>query len=180
MPAGVSRGAAQVLGVPQGMVVLQAAPQNNIPPQSNARPRSLSDPMAQFYALRDHVALFGYSVTKPSPGTDQSGSPDVTIQFTAKGAAAFQAMTARVAHRGDLVSGLGQTLNQHFAVALGDQLVTVPSIDFKTYPDGVPGDLGANITGGFDARTVRRAALEVQLGALPIALQLVSAPPSGG
>ncbi len=169
LPAGVALQNVQTLMVPAGTVVLQAVPANF------ARRASISDPSAQFYVLRDHVGLFGSAIIKPTPGTDQSGSPDVTFEFTAKGAAAFQQMTAQVAHRGDLVSGLGQSLNQHFAAALGDQLLTVPSIDFKSYPDGIPGRNGGDITGGYTSRSVGVVSQEMQLGALPITLELSSA-----
>jgi hypothetical protein len=46
-------------------------------------------------------------------GTDQTGSPDVTFGFSSKGAKAFQHVTSTIAHRGERVSGLANTLNQH-------------------------------------------------------------------
>jgi preprotein translocase subunit SecD len=168
VPAGVSPGAVQTLMVPQGTVVLQAAPVNF------ARRAAVSDSSAQFYVLRDRVGLFGSAITKPTPSTDASGSPDVAFGFTAKGASAFQRMTAQVAHRGDLVSGFGMSLNQHFAVALGDQLLTVPSIDYRTYPDGISARNGADITGGFTSRSIGLVNLEMQLGTLPVTLELAS------
>ena len=39
--------------------------------------------------------------------------PNVTFGFNAKGAAAFQTLTRTLAHRGDLISKLGQALDQH-------------------------------------------------------------------
>jgi SecD/SecF fusion protein len=135
---------------------------------------AFADPTAQFFVLHDHVALFGNEITNPQQSTDQSGQPDVTFGFTAPGAKAFQQVTAQIARRGNLVSGLGQALNQHFAVALDTQLVTVPQIDFKTYPDGIPGDNGADITGGFTITTAQDLATQLRLGALPIGLKLIS------
>jgi preprotein translocase subunit SecD len=87
-------------------------------------------------------------------------------------------VTADIAHRGNLVSGLGQVLNQHFAVALDAQLITVPYVDFKTYPDGIPGNNGADITGGFTPASARDLATQLNLGALPVSLRLVSARPA--
>jgi SecD/SecF fusion protein len=168
LPAGVTARQGQTLMVPQGTVVLQAVP------SSFAHPPSISAPTTQFYVLKDHVALFGNEITNPQPGTDQSGSPDVQFGFTSKGKTAFQTVTAAIARRGDLVSGLGQTLNQHFAVALDTQLITVPSIDFKTYPDGIPGDTGADITGGFTSQSAQDLATQLRLGALQIKLKLIS------
>ncbi len=168
VPAGVSASEGQILVVPQGTVVLQAVPANF------SHPPSISDPGAQFYVLQDHVSLFGNDITNPQQSTDQGGSPDVAFGFTSHGARSFQTVTSAIAHRGDLVSGLGQTLDQHFAVALDNQLITVPSIDFKTYPDGIPGDNGAVITGGFTIQTAQDLATQLRLGALPIRLKLIS------
>ncbi|HTX29815.1 MAG TPA: hypothetical protein VMD09_00425 [Solirubrobacteraceae bacterium] len=170
LPPGAAPGLAETLTVPAGTVVLQAVPSGGF-----ARGSTLADPTAQFYVLRDHPGIPSTGVTNPRPGADASGSPGVTFGFTSRGARAFSQMTAQVSHRGDLVSGLGETLDQHFAVALGDQLVTVPSIDFKTYPDGIPGNEGADITGGFTRRSSQTAVLEVRLGSLPIVLRLVEA-----
>ncbi len=90
------------------------------------------------------------------------------------GADKFKNVTGQIARRGDLVSGLGQTLNQHFAVALDNQLITVPSIDFKQYPDGIDGTNGADITGGFTISSAQDLATQLRLGALPIKLKLIS------
>jgi hypothetical protein len=168
LPPGVILASAETFAVPRGTVLLAAVPSSGF-----MRGPTLADPRAQFYVLRDHPALPGTGITNPKTGSDASGNPDVTFEFTSSGARAFREMTAQVSHRGDLVSGLGETLDQHFAVALGDQLVTVPSIDFKAYPDGISPDHGADITGGFTRQSSRTALLEVRLGALPIVLTLV-------
>jgi hypothetical protein len=47
-------------------------------------------------------------------------------------------VTGQIARRGALVSGLGQTLDQHFAVALDSQLISVSPIDFRRYPQAIP------------------------------------------
>ncbi len=106
--------------------------------------------------------------------TRTTGQPDVTFGFSGKGKNAFQNTTSNIAHRGDLVSGLGQTLNQHFAIALDNQLITVPFISFKQYPDGINGDQGADISGSFTIGTAQDLANELRLGALPIKLKLIS------
>ena len=59
-------------------------------------------------------------------------------------------------------------------MALDNQLVTVPSIDYKTYPTGIPGNNGADITGGFTTTSAQDLANELRLGALPINLKLIS------
>src|SRR5438270_513771 len=124
LPSGVTASQGKAWVVQQGTVVLQAVPANF------SKPPSWSNPNAQYFVVRDHVALFGNDITNPQQSTDQAGAPDVSFGFTSKGANAFQNVTAQIAQRGNLVSGFGQHLNQHFAVALDTQLITVPSIDY--------------------------------------------------
>jgi SecD/SecF fusion protein len=169
LPNGVSASQGEILTVPQGWVVLQAVP------ASFAHPTPIGSPNAQFFVLKDDVALRGSDITNPQQSSDpNTGEPDVTFGFSSKGKTAFQNVTAQIARRGDLVSGLGQTLNQHFAVALDNQLITVPYIDFKTYPDGINGDNGADISGNFTISSAQDLANELRLGALPINLKLIS------
>ncbi len=159
------------LTVPQGTAVVQAVP------SSFAKPTPPGDPSAQFFVLHDHVSLFGDNITSPQQSTNSAGSPDVSFGFTSRGAKAFQSVTAAIARRGNLVSSLGQTLDQHFAVALDNQLITVPSIAFKTYPDGIPSDSGADITGGFTISSAQELAIQLRFGGLPVQLALISQKP---
>ncbi len=175
VPAGVSRSQEQVLTVPEGTVVLQATP------TSFSNPPKVYAPSTRFYVLKDHVSLFGNEITNPQQSTDPSGSPDVSFGFTSKGKTEFKNVTGKIANRGLLVSPPSNTSNcqspllcQHFAVALDQQLITVPSIDFKQYPDGIPGDTGADITGGFTTTSAQDLANQLRLGALPINLKLIS------
>jgi SecD/SecF fusion protein len=170
LPPGVSASEGQTLTIPRGWVVLQA-----ISTQGYTKQLPVSDPNAQFFVLRDDITLRGSDVTNPQQSNDsQTGAPDVTFGFSGKGKNAFQNVTAQIARRGSLVSGLGQSLNQHFAVALDNQLITVPQIDYKQFPDGINGDNGADITGGFTTTTAQDLANELRLGALPIKLRLIS------
>jgi SecD/SecF fusion protein len=168
LPAGVSASQGQQIVIPQGTVVLQAAD------VSSSQQTPFTSPNAQFYVLHDNVALLGNDITNPQQSTDQTGSPDVQFGFTSHGKQAFQNITSAIAHRGDLVSFGNQQLNQHFAVALDNKLITVPSIAFKTYPDGINGDNGADITGGFSIQSAQDLANQLRLGALPIKLKLIS------
>ena len=166
LPTGVNRADGQVLVVPQGTVVLLAAGET-------AADQSFIDPGAQFFVLRDQVALSGDDIIKPQPSTDQSGAPDIQFGFTRAGQNAFQSVTAQIAHRGQDVSLGGLKLFQHFAVALDNQLVTVPEIDSTQYPDGIIGGGGADISGGLTTQSARTIATELRLGALPLQLRLV-------
>jgi SecD/SecF fusion protein len=168
LPEGVSASEGQILTVPRGTVVLQALP------ASFANPVPIGDPGAQFYVLKDNVALRGSDITNPQQTTDpNAGTPVITFGFSSKGNTEFQNLTAQIARRGGQVSGLGRTLNQHFAVALDNQLITVPFIDYKQYPDGINGDHGADISGSFTITAARDLANELRLGALPLNLKLI-------
>jgi SecD/SecF fusion protein len=164
LPVGVRATQGQELVIPRGTVVLQAADADA------GHQTAYTDPSARFFVARDHAALFSDDITSPRQSTDAAGNPDVTFRFTATGARAFQRVTAALARRGALVSGLGLTLNQHFAVALDNKLLTVPSVDAKTYPDGISGAGGADITGGLTVQSARDLATQLRFGALPMAL----------
>ena len=165
LPAGVSPSDGQILVVPRGTVVLQAIP------ASFSNPTPIDDPSAQFFVLKDNVALYGSDITNPEQRSDpNTGSPDVTFDFSSKGKREFQNVTANIAHRGDLVSSPGQTLNQHFAVALDNRLITVPFIDFKQYPNGISGDNGADIAGSFTIASAKDLATILRYGPLPVTL----------
>jgi SecD/SecF fusion protein len=161
---GIKAPQGQQLAVPQGTVVLQAAPAH--PGQQT----TVSSPSAQFFVLKDHVALLGKDITNPRQSTDQSGEPDVEFGLSSSEAHRFQRATGQIARRGSVVSGLGQTLSQHFAVALDGKLLTVPSIDFKTYPDGIPDAGVLDITGGFTVQSARDLATVLRFGPLSVSL----------
>src|SRR5581483_6607659 len=170
VPQGVSASQGQIVTVPRGWVVLEA-----ISTSGYTKQLPISSPNAQFYVLRDNISLQGNDVNNPQQSSDpNTGQPDVTFGFSSKGKKAFQNVTAAIARRGSLVSGLGQSLNQHFAVALDNQLITVPFIDYKQYPDGINGDNGADISGSFTITSAQDLANELRLGALPINLKLIS------
>ena len=59
--------------------------------------------------------------------------------------------------------------NQHFAVALDGQLLSVPQIDFKAYPDGI-NTSSADVAGGLSAQIVRDIVAILRFGPLPVML----------
>jgi hypothetical protein len=129
-------------------------------------------PNARVYVLRGPPALSGTDLTNPRASADPNAEgPIVTFDFTAPGRRAFQRVTAKVARRGELVNSPGETLNQHFAIALDNQLITVPFIDFKQYPDGINGDHGADIAGNLTSRSARDLAILIRYGPLPLDLR---------
>jgi SecD/SecF fusion protein len=168
LPAGVKLSDGQTLEIKQGTVVLQASDASFNPSTS------FTNPTKQFFVLKDSVALQGTDITNPQQSTDSVGQPDVSFSFTGPGQNEFQNVTAAIAHRGALDSPFNQQRNQHFAVALDQKLITVPSIDYKLYPDGITGGGGADITGGFTIQSAQDLATQLRLGALPINLKLIS------
>ena len=58
--------------------------------------------------------------------------------------------------------------------SLDGQLITVPSIDYTKYPEGIDASTGSEISGGFTLNPRRHLANELQSGALPIKLALIS------
>ncbi len=177
LPTGVSVSEAhtqgQVLSVPRGTAVLLAAPS-----RFSLSSTPISRPAAQFYVMKDNVALFGSDISNPQQSTDSSGNPDVTFGFNGNGQAKFQQVTAQIAARGKQISGLDtqQAIDQHFAVALGGlepTLVTVPFIDWQQNPQGIIGG-GADIQGGFTQSSASSLAQVLRVGALPVNLKLIS------
>jgi SecD/SecF fusion protein len=169
LPRGVQASQGQVLSVPQGMTVLQAIDADQ------THPTPPYSPAAQFYVLKDNVALFGNEITNPQQSTDQAGNPDVAFGFTSKGKPKFQQVTATIAQRGNRVSGFNTPHQQHFAVALDNKLLTVPYVDFHQFsPFGIPGDSGADIQGNFTLQSAQDLATQLRLGALPVNLKQIS------
>jgi SecD/SecF fusion protein len=166
LPAG-----AQVLGVPQGWVVLQATSRDA------GETIQTNDPAARFYVLRDAVALSGSDIRDPSQGFNDLQQPDVQFRFTSRGKKAFQNVTREISQRGQSLALPGtssQAVAQHFAVALDGRLISVASIDPQRLPDGIDGNNGAIIEGGFTIQSAQDLANLLKLGALPIGLDLIS------
>jgi SecD/SecF fusion protein len=134
-----------------------------------------------WYVLDDNPVLTGADVKNPTQsfaeGGGGSGAPDVTFGFTSHGQSVFQRVTKEIAHRGQeaQLPGVGkEAAQQHFAVVLDDQLVTTPTIDYTKYPEGIDASTGSEITGGFTISSAQNLANELQSGALPIKLVLIS------
>jgi hypothetical protein len=167
LPPGASAAQGVVLTVKPGWTILRAIP------GSFDTGSAWSDPYPNFFVLRDRVAVPGADIQSPVASFDPAGEPDVEFGFTPTGAAKFQGVTAAVARRGSLDSPLDQVLFQHFAVALDTQLITLPYIDFKQFPNGIPGNHGAVITGGFTNQSAKHLAGELTIGRLAAPLELL-------
>ena len=155
-----------------GTVVVQARPvESSAGKVTNASPNS-------WYVLKDNPVLTGSDITNPQQGTEEStGQPNVTFGFTSHGKSVFEQVTKEIAHRGQeaqLPNVSKEEALQHFAVVLDGQLITVPSIDYTKYPEGIDSSTGSEISGGFTLSSAQSLANELQSGALPIKLALIS------
>lgn len=136
---------------------------------------------AQWYVLRDRVALRGTDIKNPEQQFDQgaggSGQPIVTFEFTDEGRDIWQETTREIAQRGLESFAPGsdpQTAAQHFAIVLDNELISVPFIDFQSNPDGIDGRTGSQIEGGFTIESAQELTNLLKTGALPVKLDLIS------
>src|SRR5271165_1256495 len=134
-----------------------------------------------WYVINDNPVLNGSSITHPQQGFNEgsggNGEPNVNFGFTSHGKNVFEAVTKAIAHRGQEAQLPGVShaeALQHFAVVLEGQLITVPSIDYTVYPEGIDASNGSEISGGFTVTSAQELAEELQSGALPIRLVPIS------
>ncbi len=140
----------------------------------------VSEPSPEsWYVLNDDPALTGSDIKNPRQGFDENGNgqPNVTFEFTSSGRKTFERVTRTIAQRGiarQLPGIRKEVALQHFAVVLDNQVITAPSIDFTQYPEGIDASTGSQISGGFTLTSAQNLADELQSGALPIKLELIS------
>jgi SecD/SecF fusion protein len=158
-----------------GTVVVQATPVTN----TNGDV-TLASPNA-WYVLNDNPVLTGADIRNPAQSFDNgpggNGAPIVTFDFSSHGKTVFQNTTRQIAQRGQAAQLPGVSpaaARQHFAVELDGQLITVPYIDQTQNPDGIDASNGSQISGGFTITSAQNLADELQSGALPIRLALIS------
>ena len=171
-PAGIKTRAVRVN---PGTVLAQAQPiTGNEGKVTKASPES-------WYVLNDNPALTGADIKNPRQGFDSgaggSGAPNVTFEFSSSGGKTFQRVTREIAQRGQQAQLPGipkQSAVQHFAVVLDNQIITAPFIDFTVNPEGIEASTGSQISGGFTITSAQNLADELQSGALPIKLELIS------
>jgi SecD/SecF fusion protein len=171
-PPGV---AVKAVRVNPGTVLVQAHPtETESGKVTNHSPES-------WYVLNDNPQLTGADITHPQQGFNEgsggNGEPNVNFGFTSFGKRTFERVTKEIAHRGQEAQLPGVPRGaalQHFGVALDGQLITVPSIDYTQYPEGIDATNGSEISGGFTITSAQELANELQSGALPVKLELIS------
>ena len=155
-----------------GTLVVQARPVEGASGKvTQASPNS-------WYVINDDPVLTGSDVKNPQESSEsESGTPDVTFGFTSHGQSVFQKVTKEIAQRGQEAQLPGvskEAAQQHFAIVLDGQVITAPSIDYTKYPEGIDATTGSEISGGFTLTSAENLADELQSGALPIKLNLIS------
>jgi len=158
---------AEVVQVPAGVLVLR-----------EQRQTSDSPPPDRWWVIQDRPGLSGTDIKNPEQTADTNlgNEPIVTFNFTKKGRAAFHAITRKVAERGadNAFGGNPIETSQHFAIALDNELVSAPYINWKENPDGIDGATGAQISGSFTIKSAQDLAKILKIGALPLKLTEVS------
>ena len=159
-----------------GTVVVQSRPTEN-----EKTGKVVNESPNSWYVLNDEPVLTGADITHPQQGFDEgsggNGQPNVNFGFSSRGKGVFEAVTKKIAHRGQEAQLPGvskEAAQQHFAVVLDGQLITTPSIDYTRYPEGIDSSNGSEISGGFNITSAQNLANELQSGALPIKLALIS------
>jgi SecD/SecF fusion protein len=157
----------ELVTVPKGLVIYTDKQQLD--------PTKADSPSRTVYVLmQDKPALTGRDITSAAQSFD-SGSqggdqePIVTMQFTDRGSQAFQDVTRDLAQRGALRQDL-----QSFAIVLDGRIISNPTVDYRQYPAGISGNNGAQISGGFTTTEARTLADQLNSGAIPIRLDVIS------
>src|SRR5262245_44370945 len=158
---------AQVLRVPEGILVVR-----------DQKPSADAPAPDRFWVIEDNPALSGTDIRNPEQSFDQFGNaPIVRFEFTDRGREAFQEITRAIAQRGSdnaFGSPDPDRSSQSFAIVLDDELVSAPSVSHVEYPDGIDGSTGAEISGSFTIESAQDLAKTLEIGALPVRLELVS------
>jgi SecD/SecF fusion protein len=160
------RANAEVIEVPEGILVVRDQKPNADAPEPD-----------RFWVIQDNPALSGTDLKNPEQNFDETRQPVVTFDFTDDGREAFQRITADIAQRGvdnALPTDNPQIASQHFAIVLDDELISAPLINYQEYPDGIDSSTGAQISGSFTIPEAQDLARILEIGALPIRLELVS------
>jgi SecD/SecF fusion protein len=158
--------------VPPGTIVVRARP------EENGEGKVVKAEPNRFYVLRDDPVLSGSDITSPREESENgSGQPVVAFGFSGSAGSRFERVTRKIAKRGEEAALPGIThanALQHFAIVLDEQVITAPSVDYKLYPEGIDPTNGSQISGGFTLTSASNLANELQSGALPIKLTLIS------
>lgn len=101
------------------------------------------------------IGLTGEDLQKATPGTDEFGKPLVSLTFSKKGGKKFYNLTA---------SNIGKPI----AISLDNTIISAPTVQTAI------GGGKAQISGSFTPREVNNLVIQLNAGALPIPISIVS------
>ncbi|MBY0307812.1 MAG: protein translocase subunit SecD, partial [Phycisphaerales bacterium] len=126
-----------------------------------------------WYVFQNRPGLTGQDITEARSQLDTRAiggtEPIVTMQFTGDGRRKFADITRDLA-----VRGFNRGELQRFAIILDGQIVSNPTVDYREYPTGIDGRNGAQIQGNFTTGEAETLADQINSGALPIKLEVIS------
>ena len=165
---------ARILEVPEGVIVLRDVDRRD--------PAQQQGEVDNWWVIKDNPVLGGTDIKDPEQGFEDGsgGPPNVTMKFSDKGQKAFAETTRAIAQRGAdnaaINGGLQDPIgaSHSFAIRLDNELISTPYINFRENPDGIDGEQGAEISGGFTITTAQDLARLLKIGALPLKLELIS------
>lgn len=171
----------EVVKVPEGYRVLRAEQEIN----SDGEAIPVGD---KYFLILDRPALRGQDIKNPAASVDTSGprrDPVVVFEFSDKGKKVWKGVTGEIAQRGadNCIFQQGETQQMrvqrcanHFAIALDNNLISSPYIDFEAYPEGISGNTGSQIggAGSFTQKSAQALADLLKSGSLPLELTIIS------
>jgi SecD/SecF fusion protein len=126
-----------------------------------------------YLVFQNNPGLTGADITE-ARATIQTGGLGsrqrvVTLQFTGEGRQKFADITRQLAQDGAL-----QKQDQRFTIILDGTIVSSPTVSYQDYPNGIDGRNGAEISGDFSQSEAETLAKQINSGALPIDLEVIS------
>jgi preprotein translocase subunit SecD len=125
-----------------------------------------------WWVVEDDAELAGGEIKNPEQQLDPlTNEPIVTFGFNADGREAFARMTLRIVER-----GVRADSPQRFAIVLDDRVMSLAQVDHVANPEGLDGSAGAALTGVGNLHQSQQLARTLDVGPLPLDLQVVEAP----
>jgi protein-export membrane protein SecD len=120
-----------------------------------------------WFLYKHQPAMTGSAIKSARQGFQNTGGPNVLIDFTGPGGTRFEAVTKQLAQ-----TGLLKGVNQSFAIVLDNVMYSDPIVDYQQNPNGISGG-SAEIDGSFTIQEAKNLALVLNTGALPVTLTSV-------
>ncbi len=156
---------AEVVVVPKGLFIASEETQRFQTRESSTETR--------WHVFQNNPGLTGQDVSSASARLETQGIGGnrwiVTMSFTGDGREKFQDLTRQLAVEGNLKGQL-----QRFAIILDGEIVSNPTVNYNDYPAGIDGRNGAQIEGDFSQDEAQTLATQINSGALPIQLEVIS------